>query len=408
VKITLVSVILILMLSGTVLSSILVGTSDAATLPKTGIAMAKQSDTVPSLTTGLIVGIDGALYVTWMEGGKRLNPPVAISPKGIFPPGAGIAMTKQTNDMLSALAVGNNGAIHGSWVVGTGKWNGPVPLSPPNFAPPGAGIAMAKQTDITTTALTVGNNGALHVSWVDGTGAWNFPKPISPPNFAPPGAPIAMAKQTANTLTALTIGNNGALHVSWVDGTGEWKGPVPISQPNYAKPGSPLAMARQTDNILSAITIDKDGAVNVSWVVGTGGWKGPVAITPKGIFPDGVPIGMSQHIDHHYDGETYTIRPSLHAYVQKNDGTVYEYWVQSDGIWSKSPRQLQNIFTSVISNQGLFPPGAGVANAETTDRYHPAKKIPHNQYITLFVNKDGTLLCEPKHICEPLVTSRTN
>jgi hypothetical protein len=109
---------------------------------------------------------------------------------------------------------------------------------------------------------------------------------------------------------------------------------------------------------------------------------------------------MSQHIDHHYDGETYTIRPSLHAYVQKNDGTVYEYWVQSDGIWSKSPRQLQNIFTSVISNQGLFPPGAGVANAETTDRYHPAKKIPHNQYITLFVNKDGTLLCEPKYICD--------
>jgi hypothetical protein len=138
--------------------------------PGGAIAMAKQSKDV---LTAVAVGNDGALYVSWTAPGGWNKPsnakgpgpysPVAISPKGIFPPGAGIAMTKQTNDMLSALAVGNNGAIHGSWVVGTGKWNGPVPLSPPNFAPPGAGIAMAKQTDITTTALTVGNNGALHV-----------------------------------------------------------------------------------------------------------------------------------------------------------------------------------------------------------------------------------------------------
>jgi hypothetical protein len=69
-------------------------------------------------------------------------------------------------------------------------------------------------------------------------------------------------------------------------------------------------------------------------------------------------------------------------------------------LYSSIPEQLQNIFISVISNQGLFPPGEGIANAETIDRYHQAKKIPHNQYITLFVNKDGALLCAPKHICE--------
>ena len=46
-------------------------------------------------------------------------------------------MAKQTATTLTALIVGNNGALHVSWVDGTGKWNGPAPISPPNYAPPG-------------------------------------------------------------------------------------------------------------------------------------------------------------------------------------------------------------------------------------------------------------------------------
>jgi hypothetical protein len=252
--------------------------------------------------------------------------------------------------MLSALAVGNNGAIHGSWVVaGIGKWNGPVPLSRPNFAPPGANIAMAKQTDTTTTALTVGNNGALHVSWVDGTGAWNGPAPISPPNFAPPGAGIAMAKQTNNQLTALTIGNNGALHVSWVVGTGEWQGPLGISPSNMFQPGSPIAMAKQTNNILSALSVDKNGALHVSWVVDGGRWQGPVGITPPKLFPPGASIAMAKQNN------------ELSALIVGNDGRLYRSWVFDGGVWNERLRGISAPFPPQVLSRELFSPGGGVA-----------------------------------------------
>ena len=215
-----------------------------------------------------------------------------------------------------------------------------------------------------------------------------------------------MAKQTDNTLTALTIGNNGALHVSWVDGTGKWNGPAPISQPNYAIPGSPIAMAKQTKDILSALTIDKNGALHVSWVVGTGKWNGPVAITPKNVvFPPGAPIGMTTHIDHHYNGVTYTQRPSLHAYIQANDGSVYHSWVYGTGIWNRPgsnppgsvfpPERLPDIYITQLSPKGLFPPGAGVAGAEVTRGYYSEKELPMNTVYALFINKDGALSCEP-------------
>ncbi|MFQ4144558.1 hypothetical protein [Chlorogloeopsis sp. ULAP02] len=91
------------------------------------------------------------------------------------PPGARIAVVKQTNNILTALTVGNDGALSVSWVVGTEEWNGPVPISPAGFAPSGAGIAMAKQTNDILTTLTVANNRALSVSWVVGIGNWNSP-----------------------------------------------------------------------------------------------------------------------------------------------------------------------------------------------------------------------------------------
>ena len=79
--------------------------------------MAPHTDDV---LTGLSIGKDGATYVTWkIVVGKWSTVP--SSPKGIFPPGANIAMAKQNNNLLTALAVGNNGALHVSWVVDTGK-----------------------------------------------------------------------------------------------------------------------------------------------------------------------------------------------------------------------------------------------------------------------------------------------
>lgn len=151
---------------------------------------------------------------------------------GKFPLGAGIAMAQQANNLLTGLVVGHDGVLHVTWSVAGGEWQGPLGISPPKTFPPGAAIAMAKQANNLLTALAVGNNGALHVSWVVDTGKWQGPIPISPPNTFSPGAGIAMTYfGGARATEALTVGKDGGLYVSWVVGTGKWNGPVKISQP---------------------------------------------------------------------------------------------------------------------------------------------------------------------------------
>jgi hypothetical protein len=44
------------------------------------------------------------------------------------PPGARVALVKQTDDVLTAIAVDVNRRLNVAWVVGTGAWNGPVPM----------------------------------------------------------------------------------------------------------------------------------------------------------------------------------------------------------------------------------------------------------------------------------------
>jgi hypothetical protein len=93
--------------------------------------MAKQTKDV---LTALAVGNDGTLYVSWTAPGgwnKPLNakgpgpyPPVGISPKGLFPPGAGVAMVN-FNGVLEALIAGKDGSIYVSWTAPNG-WQGPV------------------------------------------------------------------------------------------------------------------------------------------------------------------------------------------------------------------------------------------------------------------------------------------
>lgn len=270
--------ILFVVLCGALLSSTLVGSSYATkqtckpqfrpyefsslgctnTTPRTGIAMVPQTNDV---LTGLTIGKDGAIYVTYKVGVGKWNT-VGISPKGIFPPGANIAMAKQADNLLTALAVGNNGAIYVSWVVDTGKWNGPVQITPivkypnlaknhpnyPNFEypkfPPGGNIAITKQTNNMLTAFAIDTYGGLYQLWVIGTGEWNKPtdqrtgaergmpaledmygRPVGDcargsraydtcPPYPPamrgsgsgflPGAPIAVHKQTVDNLGALT------------------------------------------------------------------------------------------------------------------------------------------------------------------------------------------------------------
>ncbi len=82
-------------------------------------------------------------------------------------------MAKQANDLLTAVAIGNDGALQVLWVVGAGKWNGPAPISPKGMFQPGADVAMVKQTNDRLTAWAVGKNGWLYQAWVDGVGEWS-------------------------------------------------------------------------------------------------------------------------------------------------------------------------------------------------------------------------------------------
>jgi hypothetical protein len=214
-----------------------------------------------------LIGGDGSTATGVWQGPKE------ISPQGIFPAGAPIAMFKQTDNVLTALAVKNNGALSVSWVVGTGVWQGPQEISSQNTFPAGAGIGVFRQTNTVLTALAVKNNGALAVSWVDmGTPppparseVWQGPKEIIPPNTFPAGAPVAMFKQTDNQLIALVTKSNGALAMSWVVGTGVWLGAAEISSPSVFPAETHVAIAKQTDDVLTSLAVENNGALAVSW-----------------------------------------------------------------------------------------------------------------------------------------------
>jgi hypothetical protein len=154
-----------------------------------GIAVAQQLD---NQATALAVGNDGAMYVSWAFGDGKWQGPVRTSPPNTFPPGAAIAMAKQTKDVLSALAVGNDGALYWSSVVRGEAWNkpppgtfasppfSPQPISPKGMFQPGAGVAMTYFTGAgALEALTAGKDGVPYVSWVVGTGKWNGPVRLS-------------------------------------------------------------------------------------------------------------------------------------------------------------------------------------------------------------------------------------
>ncbi|MFO1113487.1 MAG: M12 family metallopeptidase [Rhodospirillales bacterium] len=117
----------------------------------------------------------------------------------------------------------------------------------------GAGVALCKQTEDVLTALVVATDGRLAVTWVEGTGDWNALFLFGPADF-PSGGNVALCKQTDNTLTALAVGNDQRLHVAWVDGTGPWNPAVPFGVANLT-PGAHVALCRQTDDVLTAFLV---------------------------------------------------------------------------------------------------------------------------------------------------------
>jgi hypothetical protein len=139
------------------------------------VTMCKQTD---NLLTAIAVGNDGKMHVAWVVGIGNWQGPVAFGVP-FAPPGAGVAMAKQNDNLLTAMVIGDDGGIWVSWVQGTGPWNGPVRLpGPAGQFPPGANIAMCKQTGNILTAMAVDKNNRINVAWVVDTNPWNGPVAI--------------------------------------------------------------------------------------------------------------------------------------------------------------------------------------------------------------------------------------
>src|SRR5207244_3548696 len=108
-------------------------------------------DACAPIVTNLLVDDNGALDVSWFDplSGKPWHAPLSISAAGVAPPGAAVAMARQTSTVLTALLFDAKGALNVSWFdTFDGKpWHAPVPFSANGLAPPGASVAMAKQND---------------------------------------------------------------------------------------------------------------------------------------------------------------------------------------------------------------------------------------------------------------------
>lgn len=75
------------------------------------------------------IGTDGGLRVAFTVGTATWTDGVPISPAGVAPAGAPVALEHQGADQLDALFVDVNGAVNVMWVQGGGNWAGPVGVS---------------------------------------------------------------------------------------------------------------------------------------------------------------------------------------------------------------------------------------------------------------------------------------
>lgn len=205
---------------------------------KAQVAVSNQFG-IPDQTDVFAIDCDGALSVAWVVGGGMWRGPVRISPCGLFPPGAPVVASNQFGipDQTDVFAIDCDGALNLAWVLGGGPWNGPMRISPPGMFPPGACLAVSNQFGIPnqTDVFVVGVNGGLHVSWVVGSGSWNGPVQISPSFYFSPGAPLAAANQFGipDQTDVFAIAANYAPAVEWVVGGAAWNGPLQIGPPVY-------------------------------------------------------------------------------------------------------------------------------------------------------------------------------
>ena len=390
-RFVLVFVVLALVLGGTILPNLLIGTAnaypypygplhpygppnerqgslssgtikigDTNTPPRTGIAVSQHGQ--DSLTI-ITVGKDGAMYVTYKSGSSKWNT-AAITPKGIFPPSANVAMTQHTPTVLTALAIGNDGAIYVAWTA-PGGWNKQAGSTGPRPYPP-----------VQITPLIYIDKEHAHYP------GFYYPK-------FPPGGNIAIIKQTNDMLTALAIASDGKLYQLWLSNNRQWNQPVnptnmlhkdwfgrvlgdcspnepqvrepacppypPIPRAQGVLPGAPIAVYRNADNTLTALTA---GGSNSQLLYGIQIENKPPTticcldkiiqdtVNPRAFFQRGSGIAIAQQLDN-----------QATALIVGNDGAMYVTWAFSNGKW-QGPVPL--------TPPNIFPPGAAIAMAKQT------------------------------------------
>ena len=204
----------------------------------------------------------------------------------------------------------NDGAAHVTWVVGSGRWTdgspgitGPAAITPADLAPPGASIAVAKQSANQLDAFFVGNDGAVHVTWVIGGGRWTDgaagnqgPVPITPAGLAPKGACVTAAAQNGQQLDVFVVANDGAIYVTWVVGGGHWTdgtpgnpSPARVTPQGQAKPGSCVAVLKPDPQHMNAFVTGIDGTLWLTFEANDGFWS-------DGVARHAWPIGLTQAV----------------------------------------------------------------------------------------------------------------
>jgi len=251
----------------------------------------------PLVLAALAVDRDGAMNVVWLDlsNDKGWQGPVAFGGT-VFAAGAHVAMFRQSAKVLAALAVSRGGAMSVAWLDLSNDrgWQGPVAFGDAVF-PPGAPVAMFRQSGEVLAGLAVDRDGAMNVVWLDLSNdkGWQGPVAFGDAVF-PPGAPIAMFRQSGRVLAALAVDRHGAMNVVWLDlsNNEDWQGPVAFGDAVFP-PGAPVAMFRQSGRVLVALAVDRHGVMNVVRLDlhDNLGWRGPAAFG-NAVLPAGAPVAM--------------------------------------------------------------------------------------------------------------------
>lgn len=155
----------------------------AAGFAPAGASVAAAQQTPNDQLDVFVVADDGSLQLVWEVDNGQWKPPIALSPPGFAPPGAPLVAVRQFPlDQLNVFVVGNDGALHVTWVEGEGNWQGPAALGPAGLAVPGAHIGahtLGQQSRL--DVVVPGADHRLYVFTVHDAGAWQGPAALGDP-----------------------------------------------------------------------------------------------------------------------------------------------------------------------------------------------------------------------------------